>query len=126
MPRELATPSSISACEKEPPRARVRTVSSLSFGRRPVSPTSSATSSLRSRVSGASGAAASSPPSSSLAFARRSSGKFSRLTTVGPTLEEPQIRVDQPIAGEEGDEAAEREEGSEGDRHLAGGGAVAG
>ena len=41
---------------------------------RPVSPTSSATSSLRSRVSGAVGAAAS-PPSSSRAFARRSRGE---------------------------------------------------
>src|SRR3954451_2289509 len=125
MPSELATPSSISACEKEPPSARVRTVSSLSLDSRPVSATSSATSSLRSRVSGTAGDAAASSPSSSRAFARRSPGKFSRLTTVGPTLEEPQIGVDQPVAGEEGDEAAKREEGPEGDRHLARGGAVA-
>jgi hypothetical protein len=82
IPSELASPSSISACEKEPPSARVPTVSSLSLGSGPLSPTGSATSWLRSRVSGAAGAAASSPGSSSRASTRRSPG-FSRLTTVG-------------------------------------------
>ena len=90
-PSELARPSSISACENEPPSARARTFSSLSGGSRPVSPTSSAISSLCSRLSGAGGRLAGVALSSSGGTSRRSGSEF---TVEVSTSKQAQVGVE--------------------------------
>src|SRR4051794_18597327 len=125
-PSDVATPSSRSACENEPPSERARTLASVSSGSRPVSPISSAISALRAPFAGGAGGDVS-PLSDESGCTRRSSGWLSKF--IGATAfvsADRQVPVEDAVAGEERHHAAEGEKRAERDRHLAGGAAMTG